>query len=464
MIQSAIHVSLEGSAPLSEDKGTSLSKVDRMKRETMRTKLGPLIAFGAATLASVFVNGFSIQTWGFGARGFEMLMLLGCLVAWAKVYGRRISVPALEKPKMLVVVLCVLSGLLVGWMLLNQISKLEQFSGYPLESDISTNTLMAGDAAFQSHTNPYESPAQTGHRVEDAPHVTVENGQVKMFGVPYYYGYPYFPGMFLSFEPFRFMDSSQQAIRTGNAIYYFALLGAMAWLAASMVPKGYRTLAALLALLSFVCTRVLARELFFYCTTDIVIPLFALLGFIALRYGKVSISGALFGWAMACKLVPGGLFFLVLVVWFWRRPDRWKFLGPLIVVFFATMLPYVLSNPSAFISATVLYYLTEHARGDSTALWYTLPKSIQSLFQIVGYAAVVGIACYWASRKGFGILGALAICFISGAVFVAFSRMAHLNYVWAIMPLGSVALAVSLLGGQNFLLERAATATYTVRT
>src|SRR5690349_17173363 len=98
-------------------------------------------------------------------------------------------------------------------------------------------------------------------------------------------------------------------------------------------------------------------------------------------------------------------------------------------LFLLVLAPYVFSNPPAFLSATILYYLTEHARGDSTALWYFVPQAMQPVFQLIGYAAVLAIIYFAGRRKNMSLLGVLATCFIANAVFIAFNRMMHLNYV-----------------------------------
>jgi len=407
--------------------------------------LVPAVAIALVALWCVALNEVSLHTWGFGALNFGLMFAMVGLVVGAKVWGRRVRDSALSVP--VVIAASVVAAVVLGWFLYGQFSVFQANADKDLGSDIAANTYAADFFAFDLQQNPYTSHAQTGHRVDDAPNVARVNGQLEMFGVPYYYGYPYFPAMFFLYQPFRWGDSTPQAIRTGNGVYYFLLLAAMAWLAAILVPKGYRVLAALLSMLGFAATLALAGELFMFCTTDIVIPLFTLLGFIALKYGRHSLSGALIGWVFACKLVPGGLFVLLFLIWFWRRPERWKFLIPMFAVILAVIVPYVLKDPSAFLSATILYYLTEHAQGDSTALWFTLPAAIKPLFQIVGYSSVVALIGYAATRKSFGLPGALAICFVAGAVFVAFNRMAHLNYIWAIAPIGAVALVGGALGG-----------------
>jgi hypothetical protein len=413
--------------------------------ESRRAGYLPLLAIGLMLVWCLLINLVGLHTWGYGPLSFCLLLGMAGLVGLAKVLGVKLRSGRNPRGWGIIAASAVIF-LLCGWFLTSQWMVYRQLQDQNLQSDISTNTYSAGLYAFGLHTNPYTSPNQTGHRVEGAPNVSIVGNQLTMFGVPYYYGYPYFPGMFLSYEPFRRLDGTPQSIRAGNGVFYILLLAAMAWLAAILAPRGLRILAALLGVMGFACTVVLGGQLFLFCVTDIIIAFFTIAGFIAAHYGRHSLAGVLFGWAFACKLIPGGLFILVVGLWYWRSPVRWKFFLPMLATIAVVIFPYLLSDPSAFVSATILYYLTEHVRGDSTAAWYFLPAGLQPIFQVVGYGGVLAII-FWASRrKSFGLLGALAICFIASAVFVAFNRMAHLNYIWAIAPLGSVALAAAALG------------------
>jgi hypothetical protein len=81
--------------------------------------------------------------------------------------------------------------------------------------DIGANTFVAGHW-FMDGENPYAQRAQLVHRVEHAPGVTRSPaGQLLMWGVPYDYGYPYFPVMFLFYLPFLALPMGLREDRRG---------------------------------------------------------------------------------------------------------------------------------------------------------------------------------------------------------------------------------------------------------
>ena len=414
-----------------------------------KTDLRPLLAVGLLVAWAIAYNALGMYTWGYGKLGFWMLVTLATVVGAAKIFGLRLAVSPGQPSKALVVGVSVAAGVVIVASLVSQISAYSADLGANFHNmDISENTFRADNFYFVYNQNPYMSNAQVYGNVDAGPHISEKDGLVLLYGVPYYKGYPYFPAMFLTYDPFRRMDSSRDYIREGNLLFYLLLLAEIGWLSALLAPAGYKVLAGLLSVAAFTCSLSLGQEVFYYGVTDIVIPLYALAGFIAIRYGRHSIGGALLGLCLACKILPGGFFVLALALWYWRKPERWKFLIPMVATFVVVMLPFVLPNPGAFLSATILFYLTFHASGDDTALYYFLPASLQPIFQIIGYAAVI-VFIFWAGRRrSLGLTGVIAICFISDIVFTAFNRMAHLNYLWGVAPLGAVALVVAALGGQ----------------
>ena len=315
----------------------------------------------------------------------------------------------------------------------------------PPGSDFMVNTLTAARTNFDQHKNPYETKAEFWWDPSKAPHVTQKNGRLYMFGVPYYYGYPYFPAMILTYEPLRRVVPTLGYIRIGNAIFLLITVVSVVWLAVLLVPPRNKWMAGAIAAASMLCLWTTTVSYFYEGQIDASIPMFTLLGIIAAWYRRPSISGILFGWAFACKLLPGGFLCLIMLAWFWRRPERLKFAIPMVLTFLAVMLPYILWNPPAFLSATILYYLTEHVNGDDTALYYYLPEAAKALFIIIGYSTVGAILVKTLRNKTLGLADAVGAMFISFMVFVAFSKMDHPNYFTAITPLGSVALVALTL-------------------
>jgi uncharacterized membrane protein len=169
---------------------------------------------------------------------------------------------------------------------------------------------------------------------------------------------------------------------------------------------------------------------------------YALFGFIAVTYGRHRTAGALFGLALAAKLLPGAIFASVLVTSYGSRPDRWRFVGALTAVVAASTVPFALWNGAAFVSATILFYLTLHASGDDTALWHFLPEWARVPFTLAGLVAMAWLFVKQARARESSVRELLRTCVLLDFVFLAFSPMMHLNYLLAVLPLGAVSLVI----------------------
>lgn len=334
--------------------------------------------------------------YGNGPGTFAALILLCGLVVVARyVSPLRSSSPRVNNGLILLALAASITFLFLHFNAFARIYKMAHGSDFPVD------TLAAAQHEFDFKENPYATKSQLMFDPSNAPHVTNENGQLKMFGVPYYYGYAYFPAIFMSYEPFRWLESSHRYIRIGNVVFLFVILGAVGWLTSLFVPKSSRVLGVSLSIAATVCALGLAREYFLEGATDVIIPMFTLLGFIAAYYKRPSLAGCLLGWAFACKLLPGAIFCLILGGWYWRQDARWKFWIAMVGTFAAVVVPHVLRNPPAFFSATILYYLTQHANGNDTSLYFVLPPQdvhrlgqaiVQGLLhkRMVGHFAVTG--------------------------------------------------------------------------
>jgi hypothetical protein len=399
--------------------------------------VAPLVAAGLVAIWLTILNYLTQDVINAGERTFCFLFLACDLVYVAKAIKPRVT----PKPnKALNTILCVLAVLATVPFFYQQVITLKLFYHGPPGSDYIINTQAAAQNEFDNHQNPYSTRAELWWDPTNAPHVTKVKGQLYMFGVPYYFGYPYFPGSILTYEPIRRFVPSIEYIRIGNIIAFLATLVAIVWLTVLFVPPGYKVVAGFLAFAAFFCLWKLSWDYISEGQTDVLIPLFALYGFIASYYNRPTVSGLLFGWSFACKLLPGGLFCLIMLAYYWRKPDRWKFIIPMVVLFLGVMIPYILRDPPAFLSATILYYLTEHSHGDDTALYFFIPEALQSIYLLFGYGVVVAFVIRSMRNKSLTLLGAVANNFVAFMLFIAFSKMDHPNYLIAIFPLGCVAL------------------------
>lgn len=311
--------------------------------------------------------------------------------------------------------------------------------------DIGGNTWAAAVRLTDRGENPYTHRAQL-HSVAGDPHTTVTASGVEMWGVPYYYGYPYFPAMFLSYAPFRWLSPGQHSIRLGNAALLLLAVAGVAWLGHRLASPGRKTLGAGLALLLLGLTQGLGDQLFRFGVTDLLPGVYLLFTFVALTYERRALGGFLLGTTFACKLMPGLVAVPAVLAWLGRRREVQRALVGFAAALAILMLPFVLWHPAGFFSATILFYLTHHAGGDSTSLWYHLPQALQTPFLTVGALLVLGAVTspLWSSRQDHRALARTVV--VAGFTFIAFNKMIHANYHFAIVPLACAVLAADALG------------------
>jgi hypothetical protein len=414
---------------------------------------GPLLWVGAVVLwlAAFYVVG--VDTWGHGPQTFAVLSALGLgmvAVPWATNRARRRwGVPPTEAgPTGLVplgvVALVVVLGL--GALHVSDLgSKLgsEEYRNKGL--DIGINTRVAGEH-FARGDNPYRKRSQVLYQISAGEDVTVTDGLVEMFGVPYSYGYPYFPAMFLTFAPFQWAQSGLHSIRLGNGLVLAMCLLAMGLLIPRLVPNRRLALVGtLLSATTLLGAGALRTELYTAVVTDLAIGMWALLGYAALAWKRPGWSGVFFGVTLACKLLPGPLLVVPAVIWMWRRPGWGALVLGTVAGAGAILAPYLIWDAERLLSSTILFYMVNHAGGDDTSLWFALPAVIQPWFQAAGLVLVAGtVAAAVPARRG-SLLAPLTVGFLAYLAFIAFNRMTHLNYLWGIYPLGCVALVLGMM-------------------
>jgi hypothetical protein len=306
--------------------------------------------------------------------------------------------------------------------------------------DVGDVTWMAMVHVFDRRENPYTQRLQP-HSVSGRPGVTERDGRVEIYGVPYFYGFAYFPGTFLSYVPFRFIDPGRQSIRIGNAFWLAVLLIGVALLTYRLAPERWRLEGAALAALLLAITTGLGGQLFFFGVTDLMVPGYVVLALVATSYRRPLLAGVLMGLALAAKLLPALLFALVYFVWLFRRDGFGAALASFTLTTTLVLLPFVLWHPGAFLSATLLFYLVHHGGGDSTSLWYFLPHLLRVPFRAVGGIAVLAVVLWplWSRRRDERDLVRTMV--VASLLFLAVSPMIHLNWQFAVVPLACVALA-----------------------
>ena len=309
--------------------------------------------------------------------------------------------------------------------------------------DIGINTVAAIQHFLQGH-NPYTHTAQlwVSDFPADTPHMTMENGQMLLFGIPYYHGYPYFPMMMLSYLPASILFEEHTAIRITHILLILLNLLAFYLLASRFsTNRTQRQWIFLCASAAWIGIIRCIPEALLLGVTDMLISTWLLFCFVALSNKQFFIAGLLLGCAQACKLLPAPLAFISIAWFLYGQRGFWTWGCGFVLASILLILPFVAWNPDGFISATIFYYLSHHQGGDMTSLWFFLPEPLKPAFLLAGI--VLALACiplFNPNRKN--LAGSMAGVFASYTLFMAFSKMTHLNYFWAVLPVGSIALAL----------------------
>jgi uncharacterized membrane protein len=203
--------------------------------------------------------------------------------------------------------------------------------------------------------------------------------------------------------------------------------------------------ATLLCMLAFLSVRVWSTELFHEGVIDIIISVYGLAGFLMLGYRKPVLSGICFGLAFGCKLLPAPFWIVLVTLWWWRNEGVARaalFAGVTGLVSGAVILPFVFWNPGAFFSATILYFLTSQGAGDNSSLWYFLPEALKPLLLLAGAIGIGTLFVRFFLKRSPSVEDTMKYAFLTYVVFIAFNKQTHLNHLWSVFTMGSVALMV----------------------
>lgn len=309
--------------------------------------------------------------------------------------------------------------------------------------DIGLNTYLATQALVDG-LNPYATMAQAWYHIDvSTPHVEMRDEQVFMFGVPYYYGFPYFPVMVLSYTPFTLLIEGYDAIRWANLVLVVINVLALRSLVSSYDAR-YRARNRTLVVVVYLCIIVYGFEIFWHGIVDILLSALLLFCFVFLQRRQYLLAGLVLGLAQAAKLLPPPFVALCVMLFLLQRPGFWTFCFAYGISSLLLIAPFVALDPQAFASATILFYLTNHSVGDNTALWFFLPEWLQAPFLWLGYVLTLAMIPLFVRRPGADLADVLCASFACYLVFMAFSKMTHLNYLWSVYPLGCAAFAMLL--------------------
>lgn len=305
--------------------------------------------------------------------------------------------------------------------------------------DIGDNTHCAASALLRGD-NPYRLRCQRTEIVHAPSRGVVRraDGAVTLRGVPYRYGYPYFPLMAAAFVPAAsFLDGVTSLRATLLAALVLTLL-ASASLLRALLPPGARSLAFCAVWAALLGNTVLGFQLFEECSTDLVIAPALLCSFAAFARGRHGLSGALAAATVGMKLFPGALLVASLGVALYDRPEaRRRFAVGAALVTALVFTPALLAGATDFASATLLFYAVAHDVERSALAGY-VPSALRPAWFALG-AALVALSLRPARRGDAS--SALRAFVLADLVFLAFNKMSHLNYF---EPLGPALMVASL--------------------
>lgn len=403
------------------------------------------------------LNLLCITPYTYGPRSF-ICLLASVFILW-QLSSRQLSShlsPLLSKPNSYLALsktdlnilkyLCMLTIIIAGSAIIFALSY-SNIHQTDWLIDIAANTYAAVEF-FAKGENPYTSNAQllVTHFSNDMPNIEINNGQITMFGIPYFNGYPYFPLMMLSYTPLYAIFESYTAIRVTHIILILLNIFAFKLLIDKLLPdKKHRTHALLIAITAYLGIVRYTLEAVAFGVTDMLIATYIIFCFVALTHQRFLLAGLLLGCAQACKLLPAP-FVLIGILWMlYGHRSLWRFLVGYIMACSIFILPFLLWHAEGFISATILYYLTHHEGGDFTSLWFFLPKIIQPVFTLLGIALTLASILLFGKRGKLDFVGCMAGSYASYVIFMSFSKMTHLNYLWAVLPMGCIALTILII-------------------
>ena len=383
-----------------------------------------------------FINTGSLLYWNFGPTIF--IFLLGNLLlladSYSGVFGRR-QLPVINPQRLFITA----AILFLPFLLFSFLYTPEWVVDIAANTDAAVKHLIEG-------RNPYTHKGQLWVEHFSSPNVTVEKDQVMMFGVPYYYGFPYFPAMAISYIPMTALLDSFTGLRLTNLFLFLLnyqvihILLRMHSHSKEQCRRGRKIL-----FLMMVLAPAYIFNTIYLGITDILVSTYLLVSLLFIARKEFLLAGIMLGLAQSSKLLPAPFALLAMLFFINHGGNNKRFILGFIVTCAICVLPFLFWNPEGFLSATILYYLTHHQGGDVTSLWFFLPKLIQPAFLWFGLGLSITSIIFLYRKTGAKARGNLpmlaVVIFSSYVIFMGFSKMSHFNYYWCVYPLFCYALA-----------------------
>lgn len=297
--------------------------------------------------------------------------------------------------------------------------------------------LLRGENPYATRTQPQPVHMFKGYSRGD-------DGKEYFYGWRYYYGYTHFPMSALWYTPFIGVTGGYNDIRIGNLVYF--LLNLVLLNAILFVACERRLLACLIGTVVFLGVDFMVTETFLLGIIDEAFSAPLLGSMLLAMTSRWRAAGVVAGLSLASKHFPAIPVVVALLIFVYRDGQLRPFACSAAASFAAVMLPFVLWDYEAFVSATLLPHLHEAGLGDNTALYFFLPDAWKTPFRLLG-ATAIGATYAW----GFACMRQpdVRILFLTTAIVCilinAFYPVTHLNHLESILAFASISLALGLV-------------------
>jgi hypothetical protein len=314
--------------------------------------------------------------------------------------------------------------------------------------DVSQGAYDFNRALFDRGENPYRMRCQY-HPVDNSLGYRRDvEGREYLFGWRYYHGYPHFPMSALWFAPFIGLTGGYSDIRVGNLVYYilnFALLNAVL-----LVGCERRLLACLVGSVAFLGVDFMVSETFQLGIVDQAFSAPLLGAGLLAMLGWWAGAGVLAGLALASKHFPAIPFALALSIYVYRAGALRTFVPAAGTTAAVVVLPFLLWDFEAFVSATVLHHVHEMRFGDNTALFFFLPDFWKAPFRLFGLVLIAAIYAWGfvAMRRPDARLMFL-VAAVACVLINAFYPVTHLNHLESVLGVASISFAFGAVNGRR---------------
>jgi hypothetical protein len=405
--------------------------------------LFPLVALGLWLWLWKFVGE---HTWTWGRVTFWILLAIATLLSLLHALPQHLRAGAGWVRTFLIVIL----GLTSVYLIARQAQVIRSGFDPPWAQrlwDVSQGAYDFNRALFTGE-NPYRTKAQY-HPVEGTRGYTRDaEGREYLFGWRYYYGYPHFPMSALWFAPFMGMTGNYNDIRIGNLVYFVLSLLLLNAIVAS--ASAQPLLASLTATVAFLGIDFLVTETFQLGIVDQAFAFPLLVAILLAMRSYWRIAGLVAGLALASKHFPSIPVVLALAIYAHRRQRLRDLIGFSGLSFLAVMLPFILWDAEALVSATILHHVHEAGRGDDTALFFFLPDVWKMPFRLLGLASIGGVYVWGiVASKRSDVRVMFLVMTVVSLLINAFYPVTHLNHLESILAFAAGSFALGVHGGRS---------------